>query len=586
MKDARPERRAGLLLHGRRRALADQLPARRRHQPRPVEHAHVHERRGRQRLLALRDACPAAGTSRSATCDDGSPVSNIDVGAGRDRHLHVHEPASDGSLVIVKDARRTIRRTSPSPPAAGSRRPASSLDDDADGTLSNTRTFTNVPTGIYSVAETVPAGWDQTERHLQRRQPGVRHRRRRRRDRHLHLHEPQARAVIVVQGRPARTTRRTSRSRPAAGSPRRASRSTTTRTRRSRTRARSPTCRSAAATRSRETVPSGWDQSRAHAATTAAPSRTSTWPPARSSPARSRTTSAGQIVVVKDATPNDAQDFAFTAGGGLARRASASTTTPTGRCRTRARSRTSRPAPATRSPRPCPSGWDQTAAICDDGSPVSNIDVCARARPSRARSRTASAAAIVVVEGRHAQRRAGLLLHGRRRPLARRASSSTTTPTGRCRTRARSTTSRRATGYSLSETVPERLGPDRGHRATTAARCRTSTSPPGETVTCTFANRKRGQLVVVRTRCRTTPRTSRSRPAGGLSPGELRARRRLRRDARRTRHTFAGPRPGVGLLGGERDARRLGPRLARPVTTAAPSRTSTSPRARPSPARS
>lgn len=37
-----------------------------------------------------------------------------------------------------------------------------SLDDDADPTLSNTQTFSNLASGTYSVSETVPTGWDQT----------------------------------------------------------------------------------------------------------------------------------------------------------------------------------------------------------------------------------------------------------------------------------------------------------------------------------------------------------------------------------------------------------------------------------------
>lgn len=37
-----------------------------------------------------------------------------------------------------------------------------SLDDDADGTLSNTKVFSNLSAGTYSVTETVPTGWTQT----------------------------------------------------------------------------------------------------------------------------------------------------------------------------------------------------------------------------------------------------------------------------------------------------------------------------------------------------------------------------------------------------------------------------------------
>ena len=63
--------------------------------------------------------------------------------------------------------------------AGGGLSPTSfSLDDDADGTLSNTRTFTDVSAQSgYSLAETVPGGWDQSARDLRRRQPGVEHRR-------------------------------------------------------------------------------------------------------------------------------------------------------------------------------------------------------------------------------------------------------------------------------------------------------------------------------------------------------------------------------------------------------------------------
>ncbi len=56
-------------------------------------------------------------------------------------------------------------------------RPASfSLDDDSDGTLSSSQLLANiVPGSGYSVSETVPSGWDQASRDLQRRQPGVEH---------------------------------------------------------------------------------------------------------------------------------------------------------------------------------------------------------------------------------------------------------------------------------------------------------------------------------------------------------------------------------------------------------------------------
>ena len=67
--------------------------------------------------------------------------------------------------------RRSSRRSPTHPQdfsftAGGGLSPTSfSLDDDADGTLSNTRTFTDVSAQSgYSLAETVPGGWDQSAR--------------------------------------------------------------------------------------------------------------------------------------------------------------------------------------------------------------------------------------------------------------------------------------------------------------------------------------------------------------------------------------------------------------------------------------
>ena len=66
-----------------------------------------------------------------------------------------------GAIIVRKDA-------VPNDPqnfaftASGSLTPTSfQLDDDSNGTLSNTRTFANITPGTYSMAETVPAGWYQ-----------------------------------------------------------------------------------------------------------------------------------------------------------------------------------------------------------------------------------------------------------------------------------------------------------------------------------------------------------------------------------------------------------------------------------------
>ena len=264
--------------------------------------------------------------------------------------------------MVVKDA---AARTTPQDfafTAGGGLSPASfSLDDDSDGTLSNTRTFTNVAPGSgYSLSETVPSGWDQTGATCDDGSP-----------------------VSNIDVAPGETV-------------------TCTFTNRKR----------------------------------------------------------GRIVVVKDATPNDPQDFSFTAGGGLSpvelqprRRLRRR------RCRTRARSRTSHPGSGYSLSETVPSGWDQTGATCDDGSPVSNIDVAA-----------------------------------------------------------------------------------------------------GETVTCTFTNRKRGSIVVVKDAVPNDAQDFSFTAGGGLSPASF----TLDDDSDGTlsnTRTFADVVPGSRVLGVADDARRLGPRL-------------------------
>ena len=99
----------------------------------------------------------------SATCSDGSPVSNIDVGSAETVTCTFVNRRS-GRITVVKDAR-------PNDPqdfdfaAGGALSPSSfTLDDDGDESngLASTRAYASVPPGSgYSISETVPAGWTQ-----------------------------------------------------------------------------------------------------------------------------------------------------------------------------------------------------------------------------------------------------------------------------------------------------------------------------------------------------------------------------------------------------------------------------------------
>ncbi len=114
----------------------------------------------------LAQTAPAGWDLSSATCSDGSPINNINVAAAEVvTCTFTHQKR--GSITVIKDATPDDAQDFAFT-AGGGLSPASfSLDNDADGTLSNTRTFSSIlPGSAYSVAETVPTGWDQTVGHV------------------------------------------------------------------------------------------------------------------------------------------------------------------------------------------------------------------------------------------------------------------------------------------------------------------------------------------------------------------------------------------------------------------------------------
>src|SRR6185312_16827472 len=81
------------------------------------------------------------------------------------------------------------------------------------------------------------------------------------------------------------------------------------------------------------------------------------------------------VTVVKQAQPNDPQDFSFTAGGGLSPTSfqlddDSDATLPNTHTFNEVSSGSGYSIAEN-----VPAGWDQSSATCDDGSPVSNIAV-------------------------------------------------------------------------------------------------------------------------------------------------------------------------------------------------------------------
>ena len=109
---------------------------------------------------SVTETLPAGWVQASATCSDGSPVTNIDLSSGESVTC-TFSNTPQASIVIKKDVQPGTNGQDFTFTAGGGLSPTSfQLDDDpSDGTLSDTRTFTNVAPGSYSVSENSVAGW-------------------------------------------------------------------------------------------------------------------------------------------------------------------------------------------------------------------------------------------------------------------------------------------------------------------------------------------------------------------------------------------------------------------------------------------
>ena len=529
------QRPAGLLLHGRRRPVAGELLARRR----------LRRRRSRTRSTftnvapgsgySLSETVPSGWDQTSATCSDGSPVSNINVAPG-ETVTCTFTNHKRGQIVVVKDAQ-------PDDPQDFSlhgrrravARPASSSTTTPTATLSNTRTFDErrARRRLLAVRDACRAAGTRRARPATTAARCRTSTSRAGETVTCTFTNQQARADRGREGRRARTTRRTSASRPAAASRRPSFQLDDDSDADALEHAHVHQRRCPApATRSRETVPSGWDQTSATCDDGSPVSNIDVGARRDRHLHVHEPASAGSIVIVKDAQPNDPQDFAFTAGGGLCPASFQLDDDSDGDALEHAHvQRRAAGGRLLASPRPCRPAGTRPSATCDDGSPVSEHrrrrrrDRHLHVHEPQARRRSWSS------RTPQPERRAGLLLHGRRRPLARRASRSTTTPTAT---------------LSNTQHVHERAGRRRllGRRdacrpagtrrarpATTAARCRTSTSPPARRSPARSRTSKRGPDRGRQGRHAQRPAGLRVHGRRRPHPRQLPARRRRRRDA-------------------------------------------------------
>jgi hypothetical protein len=102
------------------------------------------------------------GTGNSIASSLTSGPLNVSIADGDDIVCTItNTRVNNGTLTIIKDANPNDGQDFAFT-TSGAGLSSFSLDDDSDITLSNTKTFSNLSAGTYSVAETPVAGWNQT----------------------------------------------------------------------------------------------------------------------------------------------------------------------------------------------------------------------------------------------------------------------------------------------------------------------------------------------------------------------------------------------------------------------------------------
>ena len=107
---------------------------------------------------------PGGWESVGATCSDGSAPSNIDLSLGEVVNCNFTNRKL-GQIRVVEDAQPNDPQDFSFTAGGGITPTSFQLDDDLDNNngLANSRLFSDVQPGTYSIAQTTPAGWDPAQ---------------------------------------------------------------------------------------------------------------------------------------------------------------------------------------------------------------------------------------------------------------------------------------------------------------------------------------------------------------------------------------------------------------------------------------
>ncbi len=463
---------------------------------------------------SVSETVPTGWDLTAASCDDGSPVTNIDVGPDETVTCTFHD-RKRGQINVVKDATPNDAQDFAFTAGGGLSPAGFSLDDDSNGTLSNTQSFSNVVPGSgYSVAETVPGGWDQTSATCSDGSSPA----------NIDVaagevvtctfaNRKRASLTVVKQAQPndpqdfsftaavpgdgtlnfsldddsdgtLPNTRTFSNLVPANGY-------------------------SVA-----ETVPPGWDQSAAVCDDGSSPASIDLTA-GESVTCTFTNVKRGNIVIVKDAQPDDPQDFTFTAGGGLSPTSvslddDSDPTLPNAHTFANVL-----PGSGYSVSESVPAGWSLGSATCDDGSPVSNISVSAGETVTCTWTNLRHGQIRVIKDAQPNDPQnfsftaggglspASFTLDDDSDPALSNTQSFTDVAPG--------------SGYTVSEATPAGWDLSSATCDDGSPTFNISVSA-GEVVTCTFTNTKRGQIVITKDAQPNDPQDFSFTANGGLSP--------------------------------------------------------------------